>query len=259
MGERRRTTALAIGLLALVGGTTVIAGTAGAEDPLSPPQATTSPASTTTVVGPVANADPGATGVGATVGEADGATSTTSPQPTLVPPTQPGSTVPDPTVPLASTTTVGQVPAGGPANPPAPARSARPVVFDSALLSVDPASHSDGRLAAVEVSLTERPIVAAPITTTPDEPMPHGPSDAALAELRRCESSGDYGAVSWGGTYRGAYQFDQRTWDSVASRWLPRLVGTDPASAAPADQDRLARALYDERGWNPWPTCGWGL
>jgi hypothetical protein len=133
------------------------------------------------------------------------------------------------------------------------------VVFDSALLSVDPASHADGRLAAVEVSLTERPVVVAPVTTAPPEPMPHGPSDAALAELRHCESSGDYGAVSWGGTYRGAYQFDQRTWDSVASRWLPRLVGTDPAAAAPSDQDRLARALYDERGWNPWPSCGSGL
>ena len=43
MGERRRTTTLALALFALVARTTVIAGTAGAEDPLSPPRATNQP------------------------------------------------------------------------------------------------------------------------------------------------------------------------------------------------------------------------
>jgi len=86
-----------------------------------------------------------------------------------------------------------------------------------------------------------------------------GPSEAALASLRACESGGDYTIVSYGGWYRGAYQFDQETWDSVASRWRPALLGVDPAQASPADQDAMARALYAERGWAPWPVCGLGL
>ncbi|MFN7150862.1 MAG: transglycosylase family protein, partial [Microthrixaceae bacterium] len=53
------------------------------------------------------------------------------------------------------------------------------------------------------------------------------------AALRRCESGGNYGAVSSSGTYRGAYQFSRSTWNSVASRSYPHLVGVDPAAAAP--------------------------
>ena len=37
---------------------------------------------------------------------------------------------------------------------------------------------------------------------------------------------------------------------------LPASVGVDPAAAAPADQDAMARALYSERGAQPWPYCG---
>jgi muramidase (phage lysozyme) len=74
--------------------------------------------------------------------------------------------------------------------------------------------------------------------------------------LRQCESGGDYTIVSPGGTYRGAYQFNQGTWNSVASRWRPDLVGVDPAAASPEDQDAMARALYDEAGASPWPHCG---
>ena len=85
------------------------------------------------------------------------------------------------------------------------------------------------------------------------------PSDAQLYRLRMCESGNDYGAVSYGGWYRGAYQFDRSTWNGVASRWYGYLVGVDPAAAGPADQDAMARALWNERGWQPWPTCGAGL
>ncbi len=76
------------------------------------------------------------------------------------------------------------------------------------------------------------------------------------AALRRCESGGDYGAVSANGTYRGAYQFSRSTWNSVAARSNPRLVGVDPAAASPADQDAMALALYRSSGANPWPHCG---
>jgi hypothetical protein len=78
----------------------------------------------------------------------------------------------------------------------------------------------------------------------------------ALSGLRRCESGGDYGAVNSTGTYRGAYQFSRSTWNSVASRSFPHLVGVDPAAAAPADQDAMAHALYASSGRSPWPVCG---
>jgi uncharacterized protein YabE (DUF348 family) len=72
---------------------------------------------------------------------------------------------------------------------------------------------------------------------------------AALAKLRSCE--GGYNSWNPAGYY-GAYQFDQRTWSSVA----------DPAkyrNASPAEQDAAARALYERRGWQPWPVCGRNL
>lgn len=76
------------------------------------------------------------------------------------------------------------------------------------------------------------------------------------AALRRCESSGNYSAVSRTGKYRGAYQFSRATWDSVARSNYPRLVGVDPAAASPADQDAMALALYRSSGSRPWPHCG---
>lgn len=76
------------------------------------------------------------------------------------------------------------------------------------------------------------------------------------AALRRCESGGNYRAVSANGSYRGAYQFSRSTWSSVASRSLPHLVGVDPAAAAPGDQDAMAMALYRSSGSRPWPHCG---
>lgn len=84
----------------------------------------------------------------------------------------------------------------------------------------------------------------------------HVVSDAGLARLRACESGGNYRIVSASGTYRGAYQFNRGTWNGVAARHYPQLRGVDPAAASPADQDRMARALWSERGRQPWPHCG---
>ena len=76
-----------------------------------------------------------------------------------------------------------------------------------------------------------------------------GGGDGNLAAIRACESGGDYGAVSASGQYRGAYQFDRQTWQSVG--------GTgDPAAASPAEQDARASQLRSERGSSPWPNCG---
>ncbi len=76
-----------------------------------------------------------------------------------------------------------------------------------------------------------------------------GGADGGLAAIRACESGGNYGAVSANGRYRGAYQFDQQTWQSVGGRG-------DPAAASPAEQDTRASRLRSQRGSNPWPSCG---
>ncbi len=95
-----------------------------------------------------------------------------------------------------------------------------------------------------------------PTDLLPVAPLPPGPSADQWAALRQCEAGGDYSITNPSGKYRGAYQFDRSTWNSVAERHAPRLVGADPAAAAPADQDAMAQALYSERGARPWPHCG---
>lgn len=83
-------------------------------------------------------------------------------------------------------------------------------------------------------------------------PSGSGPSAEAWAALRNCEAGGNYSAVSGSGRYRGAYQFDRSTWES--------LGGTgDPAAASPADQDLAAAVLYSMRGSRAWPGCGSAL
>jgi hypothetical protein len=70
-----------------------------------------------------------------------------------------------------------------------------------------------------------------------------------LSSIAACESGGDPGAVGGGGTYRGKYQFDTQTWQSVGG-------AGDPAAASEAEQDQRAAQLYAQRGSSPWPTCG---
>lgn len=95
-----------------------------------------------------------------------------------------------------------------------------------------------------------------PTDLLPVAPLPPGPSAEQWAALRQCEAGGDYSITNPSGKYRGAYQFDRSTWNSVAERHAPRLVGADPAAATPADQDAMAQALFSERGARPWPHCG---
>jgi TolA-binding protein len=71
----------------------------------------------------------------------------------------------------------------------------------------------------------------------------------AWARLRNCESGGNYQAISPSGKYRGAYQFDLRTWESVGG-------SGDPIDASPEEQDLRARILYSRSGSRPWPVCG---
>ena len=85
------------------------------------------------------------------------------------------------------------------------------------------------------------------ITST--EPTKDVLTNAQLKSLRDCESTDNYEAISRSGTYRGAYQFDLPTWETVG--------GTgDPVLAPREEQDARARELYARRGSQPWPVCG---
>lgn len=81
------------------------------------------------------------------------------------------------------------------------------------------------------------------------------PDDAGLYRLRMCESTDNY-AVNTGNGFYGGYQFVISTWNGVAARHRPELVGVRPDRAAPADQDDMVRHLWAESGRYPWPVCG---
>lgn len=88
-----------------------------------------------------------------------------------------------------------------------------------------------------------------------EDKFPNAVSSEGLYRLRKCESGDNYGAVNRSGTYRGAYQFSRSTWNNTARAHYPELQGVDPASAAPWDQDRMARALWATGGPRNWPVC----
>jgi len=110
------------------------------------------------------------------------------------------------------------------------------------------ATTSAADLAALDIDPAVQPAIP------PD--VPGFPTEEQWEALRMCESSGNYRAFSRAGPYYGAYQFDQLTWDSVAGRNYPRLLGVVPWDATPQDQTRMAYRLWEERGDQPWPVCG---
>jgi hypothetical protein len=79
--------------------------------------------------------------------------------------------------------------------------------------------------------------------------LPGGVTEATLESIAACESGGDPTAISADGTYRGKYQFDLGTWESVGGHG-------DPAAASEAEQDYRAALLYSRSGSSPWPVCG---
>ncbi|HEX5982972.1 MAG TPA: transglycosylase family protein [Solirubrobacterales bacterium] len=81
------------------------------------------------------------------------------------------------------------------------------------------------------------------------EALPGGVSMATLEAIASCESGGDPTIVSADGTYRGKYQFDFGTWESVGG-------SGDPAAAPEYEQDYRAALLYARAGSSPWPVCG---
>jgi hypothetical protein len=79
--------------------------------------------------------------------------------------------------------------------------------------------------------------------------LPAGVSMSTLEAIAACESGGDPTIVSSDGSYRGKYQFDYGTWESVGG-------SGDPAAAPEAEQDYRAALLYAQSGSSPWPVCG---
>jgi len=79
--------------------------------------------------------------------------------------------------------------------------------------------------------------------------LPGGVSLSTLEAIASCESGGDPTIVSSDGTYRGKYQFDYGTWESMGG-------SGDPAAATEAEQDYRAALLYAASGSSPWPVCG---
>lgn len=75
------------------------------------------------------------------------------------------------------------------------------------------------------------------------------PGLPTLEAIAACESGGDPTAVSADGSYRGKYQFDYGTWESVGG-------SGDPAAAPEWEQDERAAELYRRSGKTPWPICG---
>jgi TolA-binding protein len=79
--------------------------------------------------------------------------------------------------------------------------------------------------------------------------LPAGVTIGTLESIAACESGGDPAAVSSDGSYRGKYQFDFGTWESVGG-------SGDPAAAPEREQDYRAALLYTQSGSSPWPVCG---
>lgn len=117
--------------------------------------------------------------------------------------------------------------------------------------------------ATPRTSPTTIPVRSAPTTTVaPPPPPPPPPVSGSDLEFLACvrirESGGNYAIVDASGSYMGAYQFSQSTWDSVAGRvGRSDLVGVRPNVARPADQDAIALATLAIAGRSPWGgICG---
>ena len=91
------------------------------------------------------------------------------------------------------------------------------------------------------------PPVVTPPATTPAPAPPPSPLGGVWAELRQCESGGDY-AIDTGNGYYGAYQFSAATWHGLGFTGLPN-------QAPPAVQDEAAVELQARSGWGQWPAC----
>jgi len=126
--------------------------------------------------------------------------------------------------------------------------------------AVSPVSPTQGVPLANGLVRVLTPVLSAPATAAPSpvrtqpSPSPGIPSASAggvWAELRNCESGGNYSADTGNGFY-GAYQFTQQTWTDLG------FPGS-PSQASPAMQDAAAEKLQASAGWGQWPACAAAL
>ena len=104
----------------------------------------------------------------------------------------------------------------------------------------------DAPVTAVRTAALSAGVVAAVMIGTA-APATAASSDDPWYRLRMCESGGNYG-INTGNGYYGAYQFDAGTWHAYGGTGLPH-------QNSKAEQDRVAKKLYNDRGWAPWPAC----
>ena len=146
-----------------------------------------------------------------------------------------------------------------------PAGQISAVLTDSSQVHITGNVTQTGDRLWVELDVPESGWVALSFLTT-DEPAPppqvttsvpgEPPTVDDWVALRDCESGGRYDVVDPSGLYHGAYQFLPSTWDGLARRFWPELVGLLPSQASPPDQDKMAAKLFELEGARPWPTCG---
>jgi hypothetical protein len=93
-----------------------------------------------------------------------------------------------------------------------------------------------------------RPVIVEPVTAPASAPTPAPTASGDVwAELRDCESGGNYAEDTGNGFY-GAYQFAPSTWTGLGYPGLP-------SDAPPAVQDAAAQQLQARSGWGQWPGC----
>lgn len=127
--------------------------------------------------------------------------------------------------------------------PPPTAEAPPPVEADPAPDPVDPPD-------PVEVPApAPAPAPRAPRPTPP--PAPSGSVSANLDAIAQCESGGNPDAYNPAGYY-GAFQFALPTWQGLG------FTG-DPRDYTYNEQKYAAIALYNQRGYAPWPHCARSL
>ncbi len=141
------------------------------------------------------------------------------------------------------------VPASTHADSPGAPPGGVTVALSSLVLPVVPAPRVTQLPVIAPTTTTTVPVQPpVPTVTAPATPAaPGSPAGGVWAELRQCESGGNY-ATDTGNGYYGAYQFSAATWHGLGYPGLPN-------EASPAVQDQAAAQLQARSGWGQWPAC----
>jgi len=75
-------------------------------------------------------------------------------------------------------------------------------------------------------------------------------NDRKAIRVADCESGLNPKATSPGGKYLGLWQFSKATWQDYGG------PGDDPRDVSAYRQTLVAWKLFQDRRWEPWPSCG---